>query len=214
MYYSSPWSDLKATIKKVTIAEGVTSISNSAFNGFTILSEITIPDSVTSIGSDAFYNCTSLENVYYEGDVSDWLGIAFSDDDANPMYYAKTLYFNGKAVEDIVIPDGVTSIGKYQFYKLSQLDSITIPDSVTAIGSGAIPSNALIICNEGSYAHDYALENSIAYYLLGWSDEEGTVKGKIGTKLTWEIDKRERKLTIDNRGTMVSFVAETAPWKE
>ena len=35
------------------------------------------------------------------------------------------------------IPDGVTIIGRYAFYKCSELTSVTIPDSVTCIGNYA-----------------------------------------------------------------------------
>ena len=35
------------------------------------------------------------------------------------------------------IPDGVTIIGRYAFYKCSELTSVTIPDSVTSIDLGA-----------------------------------------------------------------------------
>ena len=38
---------------------------------------------------------------------------------------------------DVVIPAGVTTIGKYAFYGCSNLQSIVIPDSVTTIGDGA-----------------------------------------------------------------------------
>ena len=35
---------------------------------------------------------------------------------------------------NVVIPDGVTSIGDYAFNRCTNLTSITIPDSVTSIG--------------------------------------------------------------------------------
>jgi hypothetical protein len=50
---------------------------------------------------------------------------------------------NGKLIKyhgtetDVVIPDGVTSIGAYAFEHCSILTSITIPDSVTRIGNCA-----------------------------------------------------------------------------
>ena len=49
----------------------------------------------------------------------------------------KTLvgYFGDRT--SITIPNSVTSIGSYAFYKCSSLTSLTIPDSVTSIGYGA-----------------------------------------------------------------------------
>ena len=38
---------------------------------------------------------------------------------------------------EVIIPDGVTSIGDSAFYNCSGLTSVTIPDSVTSIGKGA-----------------------------------------------------------------------------
>ena len=47
---------------------------------------------------------------------------------------------NGVLVTELVIPDVVTSIGKYAFYNYSSLTSIIIPDSVTSIGEDAFAS--------------------------------------------------------------------------
>ncbi len=41
------------------------------------------------------------------------------------------------SLTNIIIPDGVTSIGSYAFSSCSSLVSITIPDGVTSIGYGA-----------------------------------------------------------------------------
>ena len=40
-----------------------------------------------------------------------------------------------------------------------------------------------------------------------------TISGTIGTKLSWEIDKTTKVLTIDNDGAMVSFASDDAPWR-
>lgn len=40
-----------------------------------------------------------------------------------------------------------------------------------------------------------------------------TISGTIGTKLSWEIDKTTKVLTIDNNGAMISFASDDAPWK-
>jgi hypothetical protein len=141
----------------------VTSIGEDAFEFCRNITSIEIPDSVTSIGNDAFYNCTSLNDVYYDGDVEGWLDISFDGDFAQPMYYAKNLYFNNNLVTNIVIPNSATSIGDRVFYHCDSLTSIEIPDSVTSIGYNAfkyctsltsidIPDSVTSI---GNYAFEY-----------------------------------------------------------
>jgi len=139
---STPWGLLITT---VIIEEGVTSIGSGAFSGCTSLTNITIPDSVTSIGSGAFSNCTSLTNVNIT-DIAAWCNISFVYDigsldfreyTSNPFYYAENLYLNGKLVTNLIIPNGVTSIGSTAFHNFESITSVTIPDSVTSIGYDA-----------------------------------------------------------------------------
>ena len=119
----------------VVLTESTTSINDYAFYGCDLTS-ITIPDSVTTIGY-AFNNCSSLKDLYYEGSADDWTKINFDYSASNPMYYAKNEYFNGELVTDVVLSNGITSIGANTFYGCNSLSSITIPDSVTSIGSYA-----------------------------------------------------------------------------
>lgn len=69
----------------------------------------------------------------YITDITAWCNISFVNDVANPLNYAKKLYLNNVLVTDLVIPNNVTSIGKYAFYDYTGLTSVTIPSSVTAI---------------------------------------------------------------------------------
>ena len=130
----------------------VTSIGSYAFSGCSELKRITIPDSVTSIGDHAFDGCRGLEAVYIT-DLAKWCEISFGESSsstnvANPLYYAQKLYLNGKLVEgNLIIPEGVTSIGSYAFYGCIGLTSVTIPDSITRIGDYAFGCSGLTTVN-------------------------------------------------------------------
>ena len=123
-------------LKSVTIGNGVTSIGEWAFMGCNNLTSVTIPASVTSIEQCAFCNCSNLKSVHIT-DLAAWCKISFYDYNSNPLYNAHDLYLNGEKITDLVIPDGVTSIGSHVFCRCSDLTSVTIPDSVTSIGDMA-----------------------------------------------------------------------------
>ena len=123
-------------LTSVTIPSSVTSIGSYAFNSCSGLTSITIPSSVTSIGSSAFSGCSGLTSVHIS-DLAAWCNISFGGKICNPLYYAHNLYLNGELVTNLVIPEGMTSIGDYTFDGCSCLTSITIPSSVTSIGTYA-----------------------------------------------------------------------------
>ena len=123
-------------LEDVTIPEGVVAIGEYAFVHCSKLEGVTIPESVTTIGQYAFQWCRGLKSVHIS-DLAKWCQIKFGNSDANPLYQAHELYLNGEHVTELVIPEGVTSIGAYAFVGCSGLTDVTIPDGVTTIGAGA-----------------------------------------------------------------------------
>ena len=125
----------------VKTPESLTTIGVEAFRGCEKLTGITIPAGVTSIGDEAFYNCFGLTSVYIY-DLTAWCRLSFMVylniyGSSNPVFYTHNFYVNNELVTDMVIPDGVESIGKAAFCGYRKLTSVTIPDSVTKINAAA-----------------------------------------------------------------------------
>jgi len=65
---------------------------------------------------------------------------------------------------DVVLPEGLTSIGAGAFQRCIDAHAITIPASVTFIGKDAFDEcSATLRVTEGSYAAQYAKENGVPY---------------------------------------------------
>lgn len=125
-----------STLAKVVISNGVTRIGEQAFAECTALATVTLPDSLEGIGVSAFFGCTSLTGVYIT-DLAAWCNIEFIDGPSNPLRYAHKLYLDGEAVTDLVIPEGVETVGTCAFIGFTDLVSVTLPNSLKAIGPSA-----------------------------------------------------------------------------
>lgn len=156
---STPWKFYTRDIYEVTLEDGVESIGKNAFFGCTRLEKITIPDSMKSIKTEAFLMCSSLKSIEIPANVTDIALLAFDDcssleeitvSDQNPVYTSfegilfskdmKIIIYCPAAKPDIQefsIPEGVTTIGDYAFYKNTVLKSVTFPSTLTAIYGNA-----------------------------------------------------------------------------
>lgn len=95
---SMPWRDTE-NLRRVEIGEGITTVSDFAFEGCTKLEEVTLPEGLTHIGSlafngcsglrrivlpasleavdsFAFYGCSSLREVVYSGTAAQWSAVS------------------------------------------------------------------------------------------------------------------------------------------
>lgn len=112
---------------------------------------------------------------------------------------------------EIKIPDSVTKIGKYIFDGCSGPLSITIPTSVTSIGDNAFGSQKIFV-HKGSYAEQYASENSLNYVTLGViPDGVDYVENQVVYYFNWHIDKATETLTFTHKYSGQTFTGD-APW--
>ena len=113
----------------------LTSIGWSAFDGCSGLTSIIFPSSLTSIESAAFYHCSGLETLEYKGTIEQWLSMEFGSIWMGGSSH--TFIVNGEELTNLVVPEGVTSIGSNAFYGCRGLTSITLPSSLTSIRDDA-----------------------------------------------------------------------------
>ena len=169
------------------IPDGVTSIGDYAFY-YREITSVTIPASLTSIGESAFLNCTKISTIYYMGDVAGWCGIS----GLYNIISCSCLYIGGNQVEgDLIIPDGVTSIGDYAFYHCKEIASIRIPDSITYIGD-----YAFVNCDK--LANIVVSENNNSY-----SSVDGILYDKNKTRLIFVPPAIQGAITIPDSVTSI-----------
>lgn len=118
-------------VTRLAIPESVTAIGDDAFAGCSGLTDVTIPNSVTNIGMWAFEGCHGLTNIVVEPENANYSsksGLLLTKD-------GRTLVqgINGA----VVIPSGVTVVGKSAFRNLDGLTQVTIPTGIEVIGPSA-----------------------------------------------------------------------------
>ncbi len=120
----------------VTNIFNATSNRNGVFYNSGITS-IELPSTLGAIGNYAF-QCDGIETLEYKGTIEQWLSIEFGSSWMSD--YSHTFIVNGEELTNLVVPEGVTSIGDCAFYGCRGLTSITFPSSLTSIGDRAFNS--------------------------------------------------------------------------
>ncbi len=123
------------SLKTVNVL-GSDPIAAGAFKNCTVIERINISADITKIGADAFAGCTAL-NALCITDIAAWCAVDFADYYANPLYYAGNLYVNDELVTELVIPEGVTSIGFAAFNGCSAITSVNLPSTLETIETAA-----------------------------------------------------------------------------
>ena len=154
-------------VKDLVIPDGLTSISDRAFEGCSGLTSVTIGNSVNTIGDNAFSGCSGLTSVTIPSSVKSIDRYAFNGCSSltsiiipNSVTSIDGYTFMGcTSLTSVTIPNSVTSIQEYAFYGCSSLNSIFIPSSVTRIYSSAFANcsglTSVTIPNSVTYISGY-----------------------------------------------------------
>ena len=119
---NTPWENVRDSIQRVVLEEGVTSIGDYAFTQCSALASVSIPETVKSIGYLAFDSCTALKTVKIPGNVEIVGPAAFSD---------------CTSLTTVYMLDGVKFVGGSAFQGCIGLRAVRIPESLTTIGACA-----------------------------------------------------------------------------
>lgn len=134
--------------KKVVIENGVTSIGNAAFYLGENIVDISIPSSVTRIGHEAFEGCSSIKELIIPDTVKyiESLGV-FSNccnlerlklpDTLESTTFSWNTFYGCKKLDNLVIPEGITTIDICAFVFDPGLTTIYLPLSLKKVSGGA-----------------------------------------------------------------------------
>ena len=132
-----------SSITAITIPESVTYIGEKAFEHCEKLTSIDLPNSVTEIGPRAFYYCLELQSAHLPETLEVIPESLFercpslsSIDIPSTVTEIGASAFCYTGIEEMVIPDGVQSIGDEAFLGCSRLSSITLSSHLNGISAG------------------------------------------------------------------------------
>lgn len=111
----------------VVIPEGVTKISINAFLGFKNCNRLTLPTSLKFIESGAFGSSSRFLNVHVAS-LEAWMDIKKDD---SPLDYNSTLYIDGQALENLIVPQDVNRINVSCFERCASLKRVEISGPAT-----------------------------------------------------------------------------------
>lgn len=141
--------DYSSDIVKFDVPEGVYRVRRFGLRDE--LQTVTLPDSLVDIEACTFSACYNLKDINFGNGLKVIGYEAFS---------------NCHSLECVVLPEGLKRIEHWAFCDCPNLKEITIPASVTFMGDvifDACSSDLVIICKEGSVAHNYAIKFNLNY---------------------------------------------------
>ena len=133
-----------AALVSAKIASRITNIPEGMFDGCRVLREIIIPSSVISIGESAFKACSKLETVVIPNSVTSigahafaWCAALTEIDLPNGLTKISDSMFRSSGLTQLKVPESVSEVERYAFYRCKALKFTVFTDSVTKLGECA-----------------------------------------------------------------------------
>lgn len=166
----------EVSYQDLKIPETVSEIKEYTFYGLDYITSVTLPSNIKKISSHAF-STDSIKNVYFDGTISEWCNINFKDETSTLFNGETNLYVkdNGKYTRcyNLEIPDTVTEIKQYTFYK-SNIDSVQLSKNLTTIGEKAFAYcsslNRVYLKCTGNFSHAFEGDSFTLYYNSTFED--------------------------------------------
>ncbi len=163
----APWYEHRASVKKVTVAEGVTSVGSYAFDWvYGSLSEAVLADSVKKVGYKAFSDLSLLKTVDLGEGIEEIGMYAFSHTSVEELAIPASVKLVGdfafdscSALSALTLTEGVEEIGEFAFSFCTSLKTVTVPDSIEKFGKGVFSfSTALETVDIGDGLKEISME--------------------------------------------------------
>ncbi|MBR1666901.1 MAG: leucine-rich repeat protein [Bacteroidaceae bacterium] len=129
----------------IVIPEGVTKLGFQAFKGCSKMTTIQLPKSLTATEGLVFDGCGGLaDGKLIVDDLAWWCSVNWGGPYSTPLSQAKHLYSDEDTeITSLVIPEGVTNIPGYAFYRCEGIASVSLPSTLKSIGESAFTYTGL-----------------------------------------------------------------------
>ncbi len=142
-------------LTNVKLPENLTEISELLFSGDTVLEEIIIPSKLEKIGHGAFKS-TGLKTITIPNSVK--------------IIEYEAFEYCSKLTGDIVIPESVTTIGRYAFYNNKNVEKLEVKNSNASIKTRVLTNEKMMIVGQ-----KYKATEGIEFSSVKASNENVTV---------------------------------------
>lgn len=147
----------KKEIKELVIPEGIEAIKQYSFYGGANITTLVMNSGIKEINRNAFSFCTSLTNVRFP----------------ETLVSIGSYAFESTNIEELDIPNGITTINENTFFNCSKLEKIKLPESLQLIKNSAfsecsglrnvtIPANVELIQNN---AFRWSTDESVDFFM-------------------------------------------------